>query len=71
MTESDRRPPSMKEEMDRLGISEETMDSMKRFFMKTSVPRLLEKRRLEQEEMNAKENESSKEGENMHEQSSD
>lgn len=32
-----------KEEMDRLGISQETMENMKQFFLKTSVPRILAK----------------------------
>lgn len=34
-----------KEEMKRLGISEETMKSMKAFFAKTSAPRLIRKKR--------------------------
>lgn len=40
--------PNMKEEMERLGISEETMVSMKRFFLKTSVPRFIEEKRKEE-----------------------
>lgn len=35
------KPPRMKDEMALLGISEETMNSMKRFFLKTSI--ILEK----------------------------
>jgi len=34
-------------EQQRLGISDETMKSMKQFFLKTSVPRLIEKKRKE------------------------
>lgn len=45
---------NMRKEMERLGISEETMESMKRFFMKTAVPRLLEKRRKEEAAENEK-----------------
>lgn len=37
-------------EAERLGISEETMESMKAFFVKTSLPRILEAERREREE---------------------
>lgn len=40
---------NMRKEMERLGISEETMNSMKRFFLKTSVPRFIEEKRKEEE----------------------
>lgn len=36
-------------EQERLGISDETMEAMKQFFLKTSVPRILEQRRKEKE----------------------
>lgn len=49
MTESDKHPPSMKEEMERLGIREDTMNSMKLFFLKTSVPRFIEEKRKGEE----------------------
>lgn len=42
-------------EQERLGISDETMDSMKRFFLKTSVPRLIQKKREEKERQKQKE----------------
>lgn len=34
-------------EQKRLGISDETLKSMKQFFLKTSIPRLIEKKRKE------------------------
>lgn len=37
-------------EQQRLGISDETMESMKKFFLKTSVPRLIEKKRKEKKD---------------------
>ena len=35
-----------KEMQKKLGISDDTLKSMKRFFMKTSVPRLIEMERM-------------------------
>jgi len=34
-----------KSEQERLGISDETLKSMKEFFLRTSIPRILEKRK--------------------------
>lgn len=43
--EMDKFEEKEKEEMKRLGISEETMKSMKAFFAKTSAPRLIRKKK--------------------------
>lgn len=41
-------------EQERLGISDETMESMKAFFLKTSVPRLIQEKREEKERQKQK-----------------
>lgn len=40
---------SKQKEQHRLGISDETMHSMRKFFLKHSVPKLIEKKRKEAE----------------------
>ncbi len=53
-------------------ISPETMKAMWEFFLKTSVPRILEERRLEKgAELNSMGNGSDVEGECIHEQPTD
>ncbi|WP_342508292.1 hypothetical protein [Sporosarcina sp. FSL K6-2383] len=40
---------NIRKEMEQLGISEETVNSMKRLFLKMSVPRFIEEKRKEEE----------------------
>ena len=39
-----------KRTQEKYGISDETMEAMKKFFLKTSVPRLIEKKRREKKD---------------------
>ena len=43
-----------KNEQHRLGISDETLSSMKQYFLKTSVPRIIKERREKQNEEESK-----------------